>query len=154
MSKTVVEYTARRVTYETSLPIGTVLERLDREINKPGGGLPLFRLLRDAKERTELEEGINALTQGRDFVYVRAPLVSRCLHADRCPLQVLRGYGVPPLDEHLLWHDKHPADVRIRPREPAHRPDHASARFVGGFAHPSEDSRHGEGRQVGNKGHL
>ena len=79
-SKSTVEYTARRITYQTPLPLSEVIARLDKEINKPGGGLPLFRLLRDAKERTELEEGINALTQGRDFVYVRAPLVSRWMH--------------------------------------------------------------------------
>ena len=67
-SKSVVDYTARRVTYETSLPLTEVIARLDNEINKQGGGPEVFRIMRTSTTKAELEEGFNALTKGRDFV--------------------------------------------------------------------------------------
>ena len=72
MSKSVVEYTARRITYDTSLPIAEVIARLDHELNKAGGGPEVFRLLSTVQTRAELEDGVHALTAGRDFVYVRS----------------------------------------------------------------------------------
>ena len=71
MSKSVVEYTARRITYDTPLPIAEVIARLDREVNKAGGGPEVFRLLSTVQTRAELEDGMHALTVGRDFVCVR-----------------------------------------------------------------------------------
>lgn len=76
MSKSVVEYTARRVTYDTPLPIAEVIARLDQEINKAGGGPEVLRLLSTAQTRAELEDGVSALTAGRDFVYVHAIALS------------------------------------------------------------------------------
>ena len=67
-SKSVVDYTARRVTYETPLPLTEVIARLDNEINKQGGGPEVFRIMRTSTTKAELEEGFNALTKGRDFV--------------------------------------------------------------------------------------
>ncbi len=67
-SKSVVEYTTRRVTYETPLTLAEVIARLDKEINKQGGGPEVFRIMRASKNKAELEEGFSALTQGRDFV--------------------------------------------------------------------------------------
>ena len=80
MSKSVVEYTARRVTYDTALPIAEVITRLDKEVNKAGGGPEVFRLLSTAQTRAELEDGMTTLAAGRDFVYVsvcyrRSPLL-------------------------------------------------------------------------------
>ena len=60
MSKSVVEFTSRRITYETTLPIAEVLARLDKEINKAGAGTEVFRLLRTAKTREDLETDIEA----------------------------------------------------------------------------------------------
>ena len=77
MSKTVVEYTARRITYETSLPIDEVIARLERKINKQGGGPEVFRVLRTSKSRAELESAFESLTAGGDFVYVSRLLVVR-----------------------------------------------------------------------------
>ena len=70
MSKSVVEYTARRITYDTPLPIAEVIARLDKEVNKAGGGPEVFRLLSTVQTRAELEDGMNTLLAGRDFVYV------------------------------------------------------------------------------------
>ena len=70
MSRSVVEYSGRRVTYETSVAIDEVIARLDKETNKQGGGLEVFRILRTSKTKAELETAFNALTDGRDFVCV------------------------------------------------------------------------------------
>ncbi|RPD61822.1 hypothetical protein L226DRAFT_506642 [Lentinus tigrinus ALCF2SS1-7] len=119
MSKTVVQYTARRVTHETSLPIGEVLARLDKEINKPGGGPPLFRLLREAKDRTELEEGLNALTQGRDFVYFADSAYHRWLNTyfgtTGTPQTYVYVLGNPLIAQTMLQHDLSGA-LHIPPR--------------------------------------
>ena len=71
MSKSVVEFAGRRITYDTPLPIAEVIARLDKEVNKAGGGPEVFRLLSTVQTRTELEDGMNTLLAGRDFVYVR-----------------------------------------------------------------------------------
>ena len=68
MSKTVVEYASRRITYETTLPIDEVIAKLDKETNKQGGGMEVFRILRISKTREELETAFNSLTGDRDFV--------------------------------------------------------------------------------------
>ena len=68
MSKTVVEYASRRITYETTLPIDEVIAKLDNETNKQGGGMEVFRILRTSKTREELETAFNTLTGDRDFV--------------------------------------------------------------------------------------
>ena len=70
MSRSIVEYSGRRVTYETSVAIDEVIARLDKETNKQGGGLEVFRILRTSKTKAELETAFNALTDGRDFVCV------------------------------------------------------------------------------------
>ena len=70
MSRSVVEYSGRRVTYETSVAIDEVIARLDKETNKQGGGPEVFRILRTSKTKAELETSFNALTNGRDFVCV------------------------------------------------------------------------------------
>ncbi|KAI0366516.1 TT1751-like protein [Pilatotrama ljubarskyi] len=69
MTKSVVEYTGRRVTYQTSLPFAEVAARLEKELNKPKGGAALFHVLGTAKSKAELERGIAELTGGRDFIY-------------------------------------------------------------------------------------
>ncbi|KAI1787135.1 hypothetical protein LXA43DRAFT_896724 [Ganoderma leucocontextum] len=62
----------RRITYDTPLPFAEVIACLDQEINKAGGGPEVFHLLSTVQTRAELEDGINTLTAGRQFVYVRA----------------------------------------------------------------------------------
>ena len=80
MSKSAVEFTCRRITYETTLPIAEVLARLDKESNKEGAGPEVVRALRNCKTREELETTFAALSGGGDFVYApyrRRPGVAR-----------------------------------------------------------------------------
>ena len=69
MSKSVVEFTGRRITYDTPLPIVEVIARLDKAVNKAGGGPEVFRLLSTVKTRAELESGMNAIVGDSDFVW-------------------------------------------------------------------------------------
>ncbi|KAH9940730.1 TT1751-like protein [Epithele typhae] len=69
MSKTVVEYTARRITYETTLPIDEVTTRLDQETNRSAGGPEVFRILRASNSKAEIEEAFTSLTARSGFVY-------------------------------------------------------------------------------------
>ena len=69
MSKSIIEFTGRRIIYDTTLPIAEVSARLDKELNKAGAGPAVLRLLSTVKTRTELEDGMNTLSQGRDFAY-------------------------------------------------------------------------------------
>ncbi|KAI0719749.1 hypothetical protein C8T65DRAFT_568658 [Cerioporus squamosus] len=109
MSKTVVEYGTRRITYETPLPIRDVLAKLDTEINKWGGGPPVFRLLREAKNKAELEEGFNALTQGRTFVYFAEtayhPFLNAYFGTTHTPQTYLYVLGNPLIAQTMLKHD-------------------------------------------------
>lgn len=67
-SKTIVEYTGRRITYETPLAFAEVAARFEKALNKSAGGPAVFRVLGTAQTKEELEAGINALTAGGDFV--------------------------------------------------------------------------------------
>ena len=73
MSKSIVEFTARRITYDTSLPIAEVIARLEKQINKAGAGSEVLRLLSSPGSRAEIEQGINSLVGESGLVYV-APL--------------------------------------------------------------------------------
>ncbi|TBU30425.1 hypothetical protein BD311DRAFT_659279 [Dichomitus squalens] len=64
-----MEFTSRRITYDTPLPIAEVIARLDKEVNKAGGGPEVTRLLSTAKTRAELESGMDNLVGDRNFVY-------------------------------------------------------------------------------------
>ncbi len=67
-SKSVVEYTGKRITYETPLAFAEVSARLEKAVNKSAGGPAVYRVLGTAQNKEELEAGINALTAGGDFV--------------------------------------------------------------------------------------
>ena len=73
MSKSIVEFTTRRITYDTSLPIAEVIARLETQINKAGAGSEVLRLLSTPGSRAEIEQGINSLVGESGLVYV-APL--------------------------------------------------------------------------------
>ena len=70
MSKSIVEFTARRITYDTSLPIAEVIARLETQINKAGAGSEVLRLLSTPGSRAEIEQGINSLVGESGLVYV------------------------------------------------------------------------------------
>ncbi|KAH9933085.1 hypothetical protein B0H21DRAFT_699568 [Amylocystis lapponica] len=69
MSKTVEEFTARRVTYETSLPISTVIARLDEELSKTTAGPALFKMLSQIRTRQDLVDGMHEINGGKDFAF-------------------------------------------------------------------------------------
>ena len=77
MAKSIVEYTARRITYDTPLPFAEVATRLEAQLNKPSGGAKLFHLLGTAKTKDELEDGINAIADGHNFMYDRRLIPTR-----------------------------------------------------------------------------
>lgn len=70
MSKTVVEYTAKRITYESSRPVSEVLASLDAELSKDKAGPALYNLLRTVTNKEELELGMKAIAGDNDFAYV------------------------------------------------------------------------------------
>ncbi|KAI0752599.1 TT1751-like protein [Daedaleopsis nitida] len=133
-SKTVVNFTARRVSYETPLPLTEVIARLDKEINKAGGGPEVFRLLRTAKDKAELEEGFNALTQGRDFVHFLDNPYHRWMNAytgnASTPATYVYMLGNPLIAQGMLRHDVVGA-LHIPPRIlVSEKPDGSGTRVV------------------------
>ncbi|KAI9060040.1 TT1751-like protein [Trametes sanguinea] len=108
-SKTVVEYTAKRVTYRTSLPFAEVAARLEKEINKPSGGPAVFRALGSSRSKEELESNINALTNGRDFVYFFEITHHRWLDtyngSTGTPQAIVYTFGNPLIAQTMLRHD-------------------------------------------------
>ena len=81
MSKTVVEYAARRVAYHTDLPFEEVTARLEQALNKPNAGPAVFRLIDHAETKDELDGGLRAIVDGHEFMYVpRAEFTGTSLH--------------------------------------------------------------------------
>ncbi|GBE89842.1 hypothetical protein SCP_1701670 [Sparassis crispa] len=71
MTKTVDEFTAKRITYETPVLASTVVERLDKQLSKESGGQAAFRVLATASSKEEIEKEINKITGGgKDFAHV------------------------------------------------------------------------------------
>lgn len=93
-SKSIVEYTGRRITYETPLGFAEVAARFEKALNKSAGGPAVFRVLGTAQTKEELEAGINALTAGGDFVYGPVPDAA-VVHCIDCGIQVLRRVRPP-----------------------------------------------------------
>ncbi|KAI8989018.1 TT1751-like protein [Trametes punicea] len=109
MSKTAVEYTAKRITYRTPLSFSEIAARLERELNKPAGGPALFRLLGTAKSKEEIEHGITTLTEGRDFIYFAELVHHRWLStytgSSSTPRTVIYTFGNPIIAQTLLRRD-------------------------------------------------
>ncbi|OSD01015.1 TT1751-like protein [Trametes coccinea BRFM310] len=108
-SKTVVEYTAKRITYHTSLPFAEIAARLEKEINKPSGGPAVFRALGGSKSKDELESNINVLTNGRDFVYFLEFAHHRWLDtytgSTGTPQTIVYTFGNPLIAQTMLRHN-------------------------------------------------
>lgn len=68
MSKIIQEFTAKRVIFDTTVPIDEVVARLDEELSKDRAGPQMFQFLEAAKTREELEEGFQKVSHGKDFV--------------------------------------------------------------------------------------
>lgn len=70
MEKQVVEFVAKRIVYETNLSVVDVVSRLNEELNKDQAGPEVFKSLGAAKTRSDVEQAVQKLTGGKDFMYV------------------------------------------------------------------------------------
>ncbi|KZT10564.1 uncharacterized protein LAESUDRAFT_645149 [Laetiporus sulphureus 93-53] len=68
MSKSVEEFSAKRIVFETSVPVDEIVARLDKELNSDKAGPQLFEILKEVKNREELERGFQEVSGGKDFV--------------------------------------------------------------------------------------
>ena len=76
VTKTVVPYTAQRVTISSKKSIKDVLNALDAEVNKEKAGVNMMMMLANAKTKEDIDMGMKQLTEGkRDFVYVHTSTV-------------------------------------------------------------------------------
>ncbi|KAI0636337.1 TT1751-like protein [Trametes polyzona] len=108
-TKNVIEYTARRIIYDSPLPFVEIASRLERTLNKPAGGAAVFRVLGTAKGREEIEAGIGSLTDGRDFVYfgevVHHRWLAAYMGASSVPQAIVYTFGNPLIAQAMLRHD-------------------------------------------------
>ncbi|KAI0761364.1 TT1751-like protein [Trametes elegans] len=109
MSKSVVEYAGRRVIYETPAPFAEVVARLEKELNKPAGGAGVFRVLGTSKTKDEIEAGVRALTNGRDFTYFTDITHHRWLrtyaNSVEIPQAAVYTFGNPLIAQSMLLRD-------------------------------------------------
>ncbi|KAH9903263.1 TT1751-like protein [Cubamyces lactineus] len=109
MAKSIVEYTARRITYDTPLPFAEVAARLEAQLNKPSGGAKIFHLLGAAKTKDELENGIRAMADGRNFIFFAEVVHHRWLGthtgSTHIPKAVVYIFGNPLIAQTMLQHD-------------------------------------------------
>ncbi|OCH84149.1 hypothetical protein OBBRIDRAFT_432290 [Obba rivulosa] len=111
MSKQTFEFTAQRVVFDTSAPVDTVLARLDEELHRGEGGPAVFELLRGAKTREEIEQGIQRITHGSDFMFFGAIQHHGWLNvyngdaASPAPKIVIYTLGNPLVAQTMLRHD-------------------------------------------------
>ncbi|KAI0324543.1 TT1751-like protein [Cubamyces sp. BRFM 1775] len=109
MAKSIVEYTARRIIYDTPLPFAEVATRLEAQLNKPSGGKELFHVLGSAKTKDELESGIKALADGHDFIFfaefVHHRWLSTYTESTNTPKAVVYVFGNPLIAQAMLQRD-------------------------------------------------
>ncbi|KAI0325165.1 TT1751-like protein [Cubamyces sp. BRFM 1775] len=122
MSKTVVEYVAKRVTYHTDLPFEEVTTRLEKALNKPSAGPEVFRLINHAESKDELDGGLRAIVDGHEFIYFTELVHHRWLRlyaSDSPNLKVPRAivytFGNPPIGQTILLRDV-AAGLHVPPR--------------------------------------
>ncbi|OSD01014.1 hypothetical protein PYCCODRAFT_1478783 [Trametes coccinea BRFM310] len=71
MSKSVVEYTNRRITRHTTLPFDEVAARLETAVNKSAASAQLFTIVKRNAEgpKEEIEQKLKNLIDGHEFIY-------------------------------------------------------------------------------------
>ncbi|KZT10569.1 uncharacterized protein LAESUDRAFT_694236 [Laetiporus sulphureus 93-53] len=108
MTKSVEEFSTKRIVFETSVPVDEVVARLDKELNSDKAWPHLFELLEGVKTREELERGFLKVSEGRDFVYVlfgKLPLHewrNAYLGATDGPKTYQYSFGNPPVAQPML----------------------------------------------------
>lgn len=109
MSLRIHEFTARRLVWDTPLAVDVVIARLNEELNKEKGGLKMIQLLRTAKNREELEQGVQEMSGGKDFVeFISAPYHNwRNAYngATDAPKAIQYIFGNPIFAENIMKHD-------------------------------------------------
>ncbi|KAJ8453984.1 hypothetical protein ONZ51_g13293 [Trametes cubensis] len=83
-SRSVVNYSCKRISYHTPLSFGEVRARLDRALNKPEASAQVSKVLYETNSKAEFESGLTALLDGRDFMHIprraRTPSVGEDIH--------------------------------------------------------------------------
>ncbi|KAF9055135.1 hypothetical protein BDZ89DRAFT_1055748 [Hymenopellis radicata] len=98
MIKSVTPLSAQLVTFTTTLPISQVLERLDREVNRANAG-GLFPLLRTSETKEDLQNGLNEMTRGNNFIFFLQ------MEHTSCTKTVVYTIGNPLLAQTMMQHD-------------------------------------------------
>ncbi|KAH9899212.1 hypothetical protein C8Q73DRAFT_815523 [Cubamyces lactineus] len=130
MSKTTVEYVAKRITFHTDLPFIEVTARLERALNKPNAGPAVFRLIDHAETKDELDTGLRAIVDGHEFIYFTELVHHRWLRLYAgseespnpgpspnfsIPRAVVYTFGNPPIGQTILRRDV-AAGLHVPPR--------------------------------------
>ncbi|KZT63144.1 hypothetical protein DAEQUDRAFT_783064 [Daedalea quercina L-15889] len=110
MSKTVHDVLAKRVIFDTSLPFDEVTARLDVELSREKAGPQLIQLLGTVKTREKLEQGLQEISGGKDFVLFAASSFENwrnAYHNQTVQVPKARQYilGNPLIAETMIAHD-------------------------------------------------
>ncbi|KAI0332160.1 TT1751-like protein, partial [Cubamyces sp. BRFM 1775] len=105
-SRSVVNYSCKRITYHTSLPFSEVRARLDRALNKSEASIQASKVLYETKTKAEFESGLTALLAGRDFIFlaelVHHPWVRTYTESPDIPQAVVYTLGNPFFGQSVL----------------------------------------------------
>lgn len=85
--KNIAHFSGQLITFSTTVPVTTVLSRLDAQLNKTAGGDPTIRtIIHSSNTSQQFVAGLDQILQGRDFMYVLGePLVLLFIRVDgRC----------------------------------------------------------------------
>ncbi|OSD01013.1 TT1751-like protein [Trametes coccinea BRFM310] len=109
MSETTVEYICRRITYHTPLPFAEVSTRLEKALNKSNAGQNLPRVISTAKTKQDIENGLQPIIDGHDFVYAFEVVHSSWLRIyaapEHIPHAIVYTMGNPNITQEVLRRD-------------------------------------------------
>ncbi|KAH9914670.1 hypothetical protein B0H21DRAFT_828297 [Amylocystis lapponica] len=119
MSKVTEEFTAQRITYETSLPVAVVTARLDEALSKGKVDPTWWKALAKANSREEVEEEMHKVNGGKDFTLFSALPHHVWLNGwygrNDTPETHLYTFGNPLIAQTMLQHDLR-AGLHVPPR--------------------------------------
>ncbi|KAF8232042.1 hypothetical protein L208DRAFT_1398022 [Tricholoma matsutake] len=68
--KNIAHFSGQLITFSTTVPVTTVLSRLDAQLNKTAGGDPTIRtIIHSSNTSQQFVAGLDQILQGRDFMY-------------------------------------------------------------------------------------
>ncbi|KAH9949063.1 hypothetical protein B0H21DRAFT_820429 [Amylocystis lapponica] len=118
MTKTVTEFTAKRITYETSVPVTTVVRRLNEELSQATTGPTTFDMLSRTRTKQEIEDGMHKINGGKDFACaprIHLPWFGEWTGKRDTPEIHLYEFGNPLIVQTMLQHDFR-AGCQVPPR--------------------------------------